>query len=101
LVNDMGPARRYRRKPPPRRWRLLGAAGAALCAVVAVGGVVSGGASSGVEHVVVHRGDTLWGIAAAHFAGDDIQSRVAEIESVNHLDGAGLSPGRILTLPAP
>jgi len=73
----------------------------ALCGGLVIGGVISGGASSGVERIVVHRGDTLWGIAASRYPGDDVQARVAEIEAGNHLAGAALSPGQILILPAP
>jgi len=65
-----------------------------------VGGVAYGGASSGPQHVTVHSGDTLWAIASSHYAGDDVQARVAQIEATNHLTSPRLSPGQTLILPA-
>ena len=93
-------ARRLRRARGRRRLAVIGASSAAAltCGLVLT---VHGGASGGVNRLTVHQGDTLWRIAAAHYPGDDIQSRVSDIEAANHLGSAQLSPGEILTLPAP
>ena len=46
-------------------------------------------------------GDTLWGIAAAHYPGTSIEQSISAIESANYLHGAAIRPGETLTLPAP
>jgi nucleoid-associated protein YgaU len=52
------------------------------------------------HHYVVHRGDTLWTIAAQEYGPDaDLRRAVYEIEEVNRLTHAGLQPGSQLTLP--
>jgi nucleoid-associated protein YgaU len=103
VVRDSSLPLRYSRRGPVRRrlkaWII--AVAVAVAALLLLGGVAYGGASSGPEHVTVRPGDTLWAIAAAHYPGDDIQYRLAQLERVNHLLDAELSPGEILTLPAP
>jgi nucleoid-associated protein YgaU len=48
----------------------------------------------------VHRGDTLWRIAAENYDGDlDVRAIVYAIREANGLDGALLEPGQELTLP--
>jgi nucleoid-associated protein YgaU len=49
----------------------------------------------------VHPGDTLWEVAASHYADSDSDLREIEwkIERRNGLDGAALSPGQTLVLP--
>jgi nucleoid-associated protein YgaU len=47
----------------------------------------------------VKRGDTLWGIAARHYAGDQ-RDAVYRIGRRNHLAGSLLVPGQRLVLPA-
>ena len=42
--------------------------------------------------------DTLWTIAAAHYAGD-VRDAVWRIQRANHLDGAPLQPGEVVLLP--
>ena len=49
--------------------------------------------------VVVHRGDTLWSIASAHTGSSDVQDTIDQISEVNHLHGAGISPGQRLRVP--
>jgi nucleoid-associated protein YgaU len=85
------------------RQRRLPALGAGALAALTCGLIltVHGGASSAPAHVTVQRGDTLWSIASARYAGDDVQSRVAEIKADNHLVSVALRPGQVLTLPAP
>ena len=100
MLEDWNPpqARRQSRRGSRRFLLLAGAAGAAATSLLLV---TQGGASTGSGRVTVHRGDTLWAIAASRYSGDDIQSRVHQIETANHLAGARLSPGQILTLPEP
>jgi hypothetical protein len=57
--------------------------------------------SDGAGHeqaYVVRAGDTLWGIAAAHYAGDP-RDGVYRLEHRNHLVGALVTPGQRLLLP--
>ena len=42
--------------------------------------------------------DTLWSIAASHYGGDP-RAAVWQIESANHLAGAGIRPGELIVLP--
>ena len=46
----------------------------------------------------MHAGDTLWGIAAQHFAGDPREG-VWELQQRNGLSGATITPGQLLVLP--
>ena len=71
-----------------------------LLAISLVVGVVarpSGGAGKPTGYVVKPT-DTLWSIAAAHYAGDPRQG-VWEIQQRNHLATATISPGEKLVLP--
>ena len=99
MITDYAPRLDHRRTRARRRRSL------ALGAIVALGGLglfgkVAYGGSAAPDRVVVNRGDSLWSIAARHYPGDDLQSRIAEIITTNHLNGADLSPGETLTLPA-
>ena len=75
----------------------------ALILVVALGlalGIYarpSGGAGK-AQVYVVRPADTLWSIAAAHYAGDSRQA-VWTLERRNGLHGAMLVPGQRLVLP--
>lgn len=98
---DAAGARRHRRSLRGRRARLAaGAAALSAAALVLIGGA-AGGASSPPRHVTVHAGDTLWGIAVASYGSSDVAEHVHDIEVASHLAGAELSPGEVLTLPAP
>lgn len=104
FISDTSAPHRYRRRRTPARrrprtWAV--AAGVAFTTMLAVGGAAYGGATSGPQRVTVHSGDTLWAIAGSHYPGDDVRARVAQLEAVNHLSSAGISPGQTLTLPAP
>ena len=58
--------------------------------------------SSGAAHQQTYRvrpGDTLWSIAAAHYAGDPREG-IWKIERRNRLAGATIRPGELLVLPA-
>jgi LysM repeat protein len=65
--------------------------------VVGVAARPSGGAGKPVSYVV-KPADTLWSIAAAHYAGDPRQG-IWELQHRNHLDGTTLVPGQRLLLP--
>jgi len=57
--------------------------------------------SDGAGHrqtYVVRAGDTVWAIAAAHYAGDPREG-VYRLEQQNHLAGALVHPGQHLVLP--
>jgi hypothetical protein len=57
--------------------------------------------SDGAGHeqaYIVRAGDTLWGIAAAHYGGDPREG-VYRLERRNHLGGAIVRPGQRLLLP--
>jgi nucleoid-associated protein YgaU len=70
---------------------------ALLTLAVAWGARRSDGA--GREHFyVVRAGDTLWSIAAGHYAGDP-RAAVWRLEERNHLPGALVQPGQRLRLP--
>ncbi len=49
--------------------------------------------------VMVHPGDTLWSIAAAHGGDADVQDTIDRITATNHLSGATLQPGQKLRIP--
>ena len=73
----------------------------AAAGLVVVGGVAYAGSPNTNARVVVHSGDTLWGIAASQYSGSNIEQSISAIESANHLSGAAIRPGETLTLPAP
>lgn len=56
------------------------------------------GASGPEQRYTVRAGDTLWGIAVAHFAGDPREG-VWELQEHNHLAGTTIRPGQVLALP--
>lgn len=102
MQDTLAPLRFARRRPVHRRpGRLALAAATAATGLLLVGGVAYGGSTNPGVRLTVHAGDTLWGLAAAHYPGDSIQERVAEIEATNHLTGATIEPGETLNLPAP
>ena len=79
--------------------RLLAAAAAVACLSV---GFALGARGSGPAHyttVVVQPGDTLWSIASQHYPGDDVRTRVDDIEQANALSGPAIEVGRTLKLP--
>jgi nucleoid-associated protein YgaU len=68
-----------------------------LAIVIAVSARTSDGAGREQRYVVAQY-DTLWSIAALHYAGDTREA-VWKIESRNHLAGATIVPGQVLRLP--
>jgi LysM repeat protein len=57
----------------------------------------SGGAGPETRYVV-RPADTLWSIAARHYAGDP-RAGIWKLQRRNHLAGTMLSPGQVLVLP--
>jgi nucleoid-associated protein YgaU len=102
IQDSLGPTR-FSRRPDrlsrPARLALVVATAAA--GLVVVGGVAYAGSPNTNTRVVVHAGDTLWGIAASQYSGSNIEQSISAIESANHLSGAAIRPGETLTLPAP
>jgi nucleoid-associated protein YgaU len=92
---------------PERRANVLArrlALGGGLLAVLFGFGfahVVQGTAPAGYETVVVQRGDTLWGLAAQRYPGEDVRLKVGEIERLNSLNGPELQTGQTLKVPTP
>jgi LysM repeat protein len=71
----------------------------ALTVALAVGYFAhpSGGAGHGTRHVV-QPSDTLWSIAASHYAGDP-RAAVWKLQQRNRLSSTILVPGQTLVLP--
>jgi len=70
-----------------------------LIAVVAWAGFAHTSEGAGPERVyVVQPADTLWSIAAAHYAGDT-RAAIWELQERNALDGTTIAPGQRLILP--
>ena len=73
----------------------------AVCLLVALAVALAARPSGGAgrEHVyVVKQYDTLWSIAAAHYAGDPREA-VWKVERRNHVHDALIRPGQRLVLP--
>ena len=95
IQDTLGP-NRYSRRPErlslPARLALIVATAAA--GLVVVGGVAYAGSPTTNTRIVVQPGQTLWGIAAAHYPGTSIEQAVSEIESANHLERRGYQAWR-------
>ncbi|MDQ6879157.1 MAG: LysM peptidoglycan-binding domain-containing protein [Candidatus Dormibacteraeota bacterium] len=85
-------------------WRHFGRWAAVVLAVICMSAGLSkvalGDARQVDITVVVQPGDTLWGIAAARYPGDDVRVRVDEIERLNGLHTPTIVVGEVLRLPA-
>jgi nucleoid-associated protein YgaU len=79
------------------RWSLILVAAAALA--FGLSKVALGDTPPVVSTVVVQPGDTLWGIAAAQYPGDDVRVRIDEIERLNALHSPQIDVGEVLQLP--
>ena len=91
---------RSRREAPLRhlgRWSLVLLAAALIS--VGLSKVALGDTHPVAATVVVQPGDTLWGIAAARYPGDDVRVRVDEIERLNGLHSPQIGVGEVLQLP--
>lgn len=101
MIADLEPARRIprRRAWPPGRV-LLAACLAACVGWGLAGGVGASASPIAAGTVVVRSGDTLWSIAASHYAGGDIRDEVAGILTANRLSSPVIQPGETLVLPA-
>ena len=69
----------------------------AIVLVVGLAARPSGSAGKPVSYVVKPT-DTLWSIAANHYAGDPREG-IWKLQQRNHLRGTTLVPGQLLTLP--
>lgn len=71
-----------------------------LClALLVVGYAAHGSPGAGARNTyVVRPGDTLWSIAAHSYAGDPREG-VWQLQHVNHLATATITPGERLVLP--
>ena len=69
----------------------------AIAFVVGLAARPSGSAGKPVSYVVKPT-DTLWSIAANHYAGDPREG-IWKLQQRNHLRGTTLVPGQLLTLP--
>jgi hypothetical protein len=80
--------------------------GGLLGGAISAAGASLAGSGSGapvtpqLRHVVVHSGDTLWGIATAAAPGADPRTMIQRISDLNGLTDAPLVPGQQLVLPA-
>lgn len=103
MITDFGPAVR---RPRRRRWqrdpRVVAAGMAtAVGGFVLLGSNVYGALDVGrPAQVQVHRGDSLWSIAAAHYQSGDVRDHIDQIIALNHLDSSAITPGETLLLPA-
>ena len=73
----------------------------AMLAALLVGGLQFATPSSGAgraTNYTVQPGDTLWGIASSHYAGDPREA-ITAIESANHLSTDDVYAGDVLVLP--
>jgi hypothetical protein len=86
----------------PRMLRRLVVAAAVLMLLLGVGFAhgVQGTAPVEYDTVTVQPGDTLWSLAERRYPGEDVRTRVAEIERANGLGDAVLHSGQTLRLPA-
>jgi LysM repeat protein len=69
----------------------------AVSLIVGVAARPSGSAGRPARYVVKPT-DTLWSIAAAHYAGDPREG-IWKLQKRNHLQGTTLVPGQRLVLP--
>jgi LysM repeat protein len=70
-----------------------------LAAALLVGYAARPSGSAGPPaRYVVRPADTLWSIAAAHYAGDP-RDGIWKLEHRNHLASTVLTPGQVLVLP--
>jgi hypothetical protein len=105
IAFDYAPSRRgLRRSRHSLQRDPLVVAAALLCAVlflVLLAHAAYGGTSLAGEQIQVQPGQTLWSIAGERYPGDDVRTRVDQIVTANHLQGARVYAGETLTLPAP
>ena len=99
-VHQPGPLRLTRRG---RLVVLLAMVGVLLVAVTLLGSRSAAthrpGTPVPTRTVVVHQGDTLWGIAAQVAAPGKVRETVHEIEDLNALSGPALSVGQEIAVP--
>jgi LysM repeat protein len=73
-----------------------------LLQVNAVSGHTESDTAKDPIHIIVERGDTLWGIASTNLpAGKNVRSYVELIKKTNTLNSSILKEGQVLFLPEP
>jgi hypothetical protein len=78
----------------------LGSLSLAITVPVLSAGTIHAAAPVRYATVVVRPGDNIWSLAEKRVApGADIQSLVDDIVAVNHIGGAGLTPGQRIRVP--
>ena len=86
-----------------RRGRLvvlgLGLAATLGLGLVAATGSLANDKPEPTRVVTVQPGQTLWSIASEVSDGGDVRSTMAHLETINHLDSAGLQVGQTLRVP--
>lgn len=103
MITDYAPALggRHRRAVLRNPRAVVAGAVAAVIGSVLLGGNVYGALGVGQpSQVQVHRGDSVWSIAASHYAAGDVRDHVDQIITLNHLQGGAITPGQTLLLPA-
>ena len=103
MITDFGPTVC---RPRRRRWQrspkvVVAGMATAVAGFVLLGSNVYGALNVGEPtQVQVHRGDSLWSIAAAHYQSGDVRDHIDQIIALNHLAGGSITPGESLLLPA-
>ena len=79
---------------------MFGKLAAIIAAALLFASVIAHGSngSGSPQHYRVRAADTLWSIAARHYAGDPREG-VWKLEQRNHLSHSTLRPGQTLVLP--
>ena len=72
----------------------------AAAGLVVVGGVAYAGSANPGDRIVVHAGQTLWGIATQVAPHTDPRATVQQIIMLNHLASTGVQAGETLAVPS-
>ena len=92
----------YGRRPKFTLMPLIALGGLTLAITVPVlsASTIHAAARARFATVVVQPGDNVWSLAEQRAAkGADIQSVVDDILAINHIGGAGLTPGQRIRIP--
>jgi hypothetical protein len=80
---------------------VVAALACAILFLVILARAAYGGTAVDGQSIVVQPGQTVWSIASERYPGDDVRTRVDQIVTANHLQGAQVFAGETLMLPAP
>ncbi len=82
------------------RYALIALVGAALAVAIVYEMAPCAAASSSPTEVVVHEGDTLWGLAQTYGPPHaDPRRTISRIQEINHLTGSLIRPGEVVLIP--